>query len=154
MICKESEEDSCMRNRKWVLLSAAGLLFILVGVGAYTDYQAGNNQPAVSDTIQQPPSALPSVQAATSPNPSSGAAQNPGPYVDLVPGDGKDEVQYNCGLCHSLSYITMRPPISAQNWEHEVNMMRGFYGASLSDSTARKIVQYLGSHYTPETVKR
>jgi hypothetical protein len=77
-----------------------------------------------------------------------------GQSPELADGDGKNEVAYNCGLCHGLSYITMRPPMSAQAWEHEVNMMRGFYGLSVSDGTAQKIIQYLGSHYTPETLKR
>jgi hypothetical protein len=137
-----------MRNRKWVLISAIGLLSVLIGQGIYADFRSGNNNPPVPETVPQ------SLPAATSSNATYGARQNPGQHIELVPGDGKDEVEYNCGLCHSLSYITMRPPISAQAWAREVNLMRGFYGASISDGTAQKIIQYLGSHYTPETVKR
>jgi hypothetical protein len=137
-----------MRNRKWVLISAIGLLSVLIGQGIYADFRSGNNNSPAVETIQQ------SVPPATYTNASNGAVQNPGQHIELAPGEGKDEVEYNCGLCHSLSYITMRPPISAQSWAREVNLMRGFYGASISDGTAQKIVQYLGSHYTPETVKR
>ena len=137
-----------MRNRKWVLISAIGLLFILIGQGIYADFRSGNNNRPAPETIPQ------SLPAATSSNATFNGGQNPGQHIELVPGDGKDEVEYNCGLCHSLSYITMRPPLSAQSWAREVNLMRGFYGASISDGTAQKIVQYLGSHYTPETVKR
>jgi hypothetical protein len=141
-----------MRNRKWVFISAVGLVFALIGAGIYTDYRAGNDNPADAQRIQS------SRPAVTYSSAGSALAQkqgvNPGQSPDLAEGDGKEEVAYNCGLCHGLSYITMRPPISAQAWEHEVNMMRGFYGVSISDSTAKKIVQYLGSHYTPETLKR
>jgi hypothetical protein len=137
-----------MRNRKWVLISAIGLLSILIGQGIYADFRSGSNNPAVPETIHQ------SLPAAASPNATYSAGQNPGQIPELASGNGKDEVEYNCGLCHSLSYITMRPPISAEGWAREVNMMRGFYGASMSDGTARKISQYLGSHYTPETLKR
>ena len=137
-----------MRNRKWVFISAIGLLTVLIGQGIYADFRSGNNDTPAPEAIHQAP------PVATSSNATFNAGQNPSQHIDLVPGDGRDEAEYNCGLCHSLSYITMRPPISAQSWAREVNLMRGFYGASISDGTAQRIVQYLGSHYTPETVKR
>ena|ERR1700722_3532024 len=137
-----------MRNRKWVLISAIGLLSVLIGQGIYADFRSGNSDSPPPEIIRQAP------PVATSPNATFTASPNPGQHIDLASGNGKDEVEYNCALCHSLSYITMRPPISAQAWAREVNLMRGFYGASISDGTAQKIVQYLGSHYTPETVKR
>jgi len=137
-----------MRNRKWIFISAIGLLAILIGQGIYADFRAGNNNHAGPEIIHQ------SLPVAASPNVTFSAGQNPGQIPELTPGDGKDEAEYNCGLCHSLSYITMRPPISAEGWAREVNMMRGFYGASMSDDTAQKITRYLGTHYTPETQKR
>jgi hypothetical protein len=137
-----------LRNRKWVLISAIGLLSVLIGQGIYADFRSGNNDFPVPETIHQAP------PVATSSSATFSGGQNPSQKIELAPGDGKDEVEYNCGLCHGLSYITMRPPISAQSWAREVNLMRGFYGASISDGTAQKIVQYLGSHYTPETVRR
>src|SRR5579872_137267 len=137
-----------MRNRKWVLLAAIGLLAALIGQGIYADYKSGNENVSSAEPIRQ------SLPAPTPAAGSNNFGANPSYSPDLADGEGKDEVAYNCALCHSLSYITMRPPISAQNWAHEVNMMRGFYGASMSDSTAQKIIEYLGSHYTPETLKR
>ncbi len=137
-----------MRNRKWVLISAIGLLSVLIGQGIYADFRSENNGSPAPETIRQ------SSSTANSSSATFNGGQNPGQKIELAPGDGKDEVEYNCGLCHSLSYITMRPPISAQSWAREVNLMRGFYGASISDGTAQKIIQYLGSHYTPETLKR
>ena len=137
-----------MGKRKWVFISAIGLLAVLVGQGIYADFTAGNDNAASTAPVQQAPPATPPARATYNVGPN----QTYSP--DLADGDGKEEVAYNCGLCHGLSYITMRPPISAESWAREVNMMRGFYGASISDSTAQKIVQYLGSHYTPETMKR
>jgi len=137
-----------MGKRKWVFISAVGLLAVLVGQGIYADFNAGNDKPVNSEAIRQAPS------AAVPAGPTYNVGPNPAYSPDLADGDGKEEVAYNCGLCHGLSYITMRPPISSQAWEREVNMMRGFYGASISDSTAQKIIQYLGTHYTPETMKR
>ncbi|HET6142222.1 MAG TPA: hypothetical protein VFE02_01850 [Candidatus Acidoferrales bacterium] len=137
-----------MGKRKWVFISAVGLLAVLVGQGIYADFNAGSDKSASPQSVHQvPPTAAP-AQAAYNVGP------NPAYSPDLAEGDGKNEVAYNCGLCHALAYITTRPPMSAQAWEHEVNMMRGFYGLSVSDSTAQKMIQYLGTHYTPETMKR
>jgi hypothetical protein len=147
-----NSQDPYMRNRKWVFIGAIGLLAVLVGQGIYADFRSSNNNPPQSQSIPQSRPAATYSSAGSAP--AQNQALNSGPSLALVEGDGKDEVAYNCGLCHALSYITARPPISAQAWEHEVNMMRGFYGLSVSDSTAQKIIQYLGTHYTPETMKR
>jgi mono/diheme cytochrome c family protein len=82
------------------------------------------------------------------------AGQYPIYYPELAAGEGKDEVENNCQLCHSPRYITMQPPLPAQAWADEVNKMRKTYGASIPDDAAQKIIQYLGTHYTPETRKR
>ena len=73
---------------------------------------------------------------------------------ELATGDGKDDVENNCELCHSPRYITMQPVMPAEAWSDEVNKMRKTYGASIPDDTAQRIIQYLGTHYTPETRKR
>lgn len=140
-----------MRNRKWVFISAIGLLAVLVGQGIYADFRSGKDNPAVESVKQS----APAVNYSNTGSPlAQNQAVNSGQSPDLADGDGKAEVAYNCGLCHGLSYITMRQPISVQAWEHEVNMMRGFYGLSISDGTAEKIIKYLGTHYTPESLKR
>jgi hypothetical protein len=69
-------------------------------------------------------------------------------------GDGKQEVEAYCDVCHSPRYITMQPPLPAGAWSDEVNKMRDTYGASVPEDAAQKIILYLGSHYTPETRKR
>jgi hypothetical protein len=41
----------------------------------------------------------------------------------------------------------------AAAWDAEVHKMIKTYGASISEADAQKIIQYLGSHYSPETRK-
>ena len=57
------------------------------------------------------------------------AGQYPIYYPELAAGDGKDDVENNCELCHSPRYITMQPPLPAQAWADEVNKMRKTFGA-------------------------
>jgi hypothetical protein len=59
-----------------------------------------------------------------------------------------------CNVCHSPRYITMQPVLPAGTWTDEVNKMIKTYGAAVPDDAAQKIIQYLQSHYTPETRKR
>jgi hypothetical protein len=136
-----------MRTRKWYLLAVTALS-ILAARGLYADFRAGDYTQAGPGTIRQ---ALP---AAASTDTTYDAGQYPIYYPDLAPGEGKDDVENNCELCHSPRYITMQPVMPAQAWADEVNKMRKTFGASIPDDTAQKIIQYLGSHYTPETRKR
>jgi hypothetical protein len=48
----------------------------------------------------------------------------------------------------------MQPPLPAATWEAEVAKMNKAYGAPIPDGVSQKIVQYLQTHYTPETRKR
>jgi mono/diheme cytochrome c family protein len=73
---------------------------------------------------------------------------------ELAAGEGKQEVESYCALCHSPRYITMQPPLPAATWEAEVTKMNKVYGAPIPDAVSQKIVQYLQTHYTPETRKR
>jgi cytochrome c5 len=73
---------------------------------------------------------------------------------ELVPGDGKQEVEAYCNTCHSTRYITMQPPLTAATWEAEVNKMIKTFGQPIPDDAAAKIIKYLQTHYTPETRKR
>ena len=74
--------------------------------------------------------------------------------AELAAGDGKQEVESYCALCHSPRYITMQPHLPAATWEAEVAKMTKAYGAPIPDAVSQKIVQYLQTHYTPETRKR
>ena len=68
----------------------------------------------------------------------------------LPEGDGYALFQSRCITCHSLRYIQMQPDMKRQGWEKIVDKMRKNFGATLSDSEAVAIVDYLdrikGSH--------
>ena len=136
-----------MRSRKWYFAVIAALS-LFAARGLYADFRAGYYTPAGSETIHQ---LLPNVAYTGA---TYDAGQYPIYYPELAAGEGKDEVENNCELCHSPRYITMQPPLPAQAWADEVNKMRKTYGASIPDDAAQKIIQYLGTHYTPETRKR
>src|ERR1700687_3288911 len=136
-----------MRSRKWYFAGIAAL-FLLAARGLYADFHAGIYTPAGPETIHQ------TLPSAVSTDATYDAGQYPIYYPELAAGDGKDDVENNCELCHSPRYITMQPVMPAQAWSDEVNKMRKPYGASIPDDTAQKIILHLGTHYTPETRKR
>ena len=138
-----------MQARKWYFVAVAAL-FVFGARVLYADFRAGIYTPAGPETIHQ---LLPAA-ALTSTDSTYDAGQYPIYYPELAAGEGKDDVEYNCELCHSPRYITMQPALPAQAWAGEVNKMRKTYGASIPDDVAQRIITYLGSHYTPETRKR
>jgi len=73
---------------------------------------------------------------------------------ELEPGEGRELVDAYCNTCHSTRYITMQPPLPAATWEVEVNKMIKVFGQPIPEDARPKIIQYLQTHYTPETRKR
>ena len=73
--------------------------------------------------------------------------------ADLAPGAGRDTVVANCSMCHSVTYISMQPPLPAAAWQAEVHKMIAVMGAPIQPTTAEEIVGYLKQHYTPQTRK-
>jgi len=136
-----------VRNRVGYLVGVTALCILAARV-LFADFRAGYYTPTGPETIHQ---MLPSVASTDS---TYDAGQYPIYYPELAPGDGKNDVENNCELCHSPRYITMQPALPAQAWSDEVNKMRKTFGASIPEETAQKIIQYLGTHYTPETRKR
>lgn len=136
-----------MRTRKWYFMVVAALSILAARV-LYADFRAGYYTPTGPETIHQ------TLPNGLSTDATYDAGQYPIYYPELAPGEGKAEVENNCELCHSPRYITMQPALPAQVWADEVNKMRKTFGASIPEDTAQKIIQYLGSHYTPETRKR
>jgi sulfite dehydrogenase (cytochrome) subunit B len=68
--------------------------------------------------------------------------------ITLKPGAGLDEVEGNCGACHSLDYIRMNSPfLNAAGWTAEVNKMINAYGAPIDAADAKVIVEYLAKNY-------
>lgn len=72
---------------------------------------------------------------------------------DLEPGDDREEVNTYCSICHSTRYITMQPPLPAKTWAAEVTKMEKTLGAPIPDDATKKIIEYLQTHYAPETRK-
>jgi hypothetical protein len=136
-----------MRTPKFYFAAVTALSLLTAGA-LYADFRAGYYTPAGPETIHQ------TLPNAVSTDATYDAGQYPIYYPELAAGDGKDDVENNCELCHSPRYITMQPVMPAQAWSDEVSKMRKTYGASIPDETAQKIIQYLGTHYTPETRKR
>jgi mono/diheme cytochrome c family protein len=124
------------------------LCAFLAGAVLYADFNAGFYAPETAGSIHQ---TLP--HAAT-----TGESYEVNAYAlypaTLESGDGQQEVTAYCNACHSPRYITMQPPLPADVWTAEVNKMIKSYGASIPEDATQKIIQYLQSHYTPETRKK
>jgi len=63
-------------------------------------------------------------------------------------GPGKDVVETNCSVCHSLEYIPMNSPfLDRAKWDATIKKMQGPYGASISPQDAAAILDYLSKNY-------
>jgi sulfite dehydrogenase (cytochrome) subunit B len=68
--------------------------------------------------------------------------------VNLKPAPGLDQVEDNCGACHSLDYIEMNSPfLNAAGWNAEVTKMIKAFGAPISEADAKAIADYLAKNY-------
>jgi hypothetical protein len=136
-----------MTNRAMAIFVAACGLALAAGV-VYADLKKGFYSPDQLGSIEQ------AAPAALSPDADYAVSAYPVPSLELAAGDGRQDVQIFCNTCHSPRYIIMQPPLPAATWEAEVNKMQKAYGAGIPEDTAKKIIAYLRTHYTPETRKR
>ena len=68
--------------------------------------------------------------------------------VNLRSGPGLEQVEGNCGTCHSLDYIEMNSPfLNAAGWNAEVTKMIKAFGAPISEADAKAIADYLAKNY-------
>jgi len=66
----------------------------------------------------------------------------------LKPGPGREIVEANCVMCHSLDYIEMNSPfLDRKGWEASVAKMIKVMGAPVSEADATAIVDYLSARY-------
>jgi len=66
----------------------------------------------------------------------------------LRDGPGRQLVEANCVMCHSLDYIPMNSPfLERKGWEASVNKMIKVMGAPIAEADAQKIVDYLAGQY-------
>ncbi|MCX6350327.1 MAG: cytochrome c [Bacteroidetes bacterium] len=61
----------------------------------------------------------------------------------LPDAEGAELFKANCITCHSLRYIQMQPDFPAKTWQKIVDKMRKNFGAPITDSNAKIIVDYL-----------
>jgi hypothetical protein len=128
------------------ILFCSGLL-VLAGSVLHGD-QSGHYTPNNLGSFQQP------APQALNQDGIYAAGSYPLYPPSLEPGEGRDEVEAYCIICHSTRYITMQPPLPAATWDAEVKKMLNAYGAPIPNEAAQKIIPYLEMHYTPETRKR
>lgn len=56
---------------------------------------------------------------------------------------GYTAFQTNCISCHSARYVQMQPNLPEKTWAAIVTKMQKSFGAPLTDSAAKEVVQYL-----------
>jgi len=73
--------------------------------------------------------------------------------VTLKKGPGVEQVEANCGACHSLDYIQMNSPfMTSSTWDAEISKMIKVFGAPISEADARAIGDYLKANYGSDHV--
>ncbi|HXH02148.1 MAG TPA: cytochrome c [Candidatus Competibacteraceae bacterium] len=66
----------------------------------------------------------------------------------LKEGPGRELVEANCALCHSLDYVQMNSVfLDRKGWEASVNKMVKVMGAELHPEDIPRIVDYLTAAY-------
>ena len=69
---------------------------------------------------------------------------------NLKAAPGVEQVEGNCGACHSLDYIEMNSPfLNAAGWNAEVTKMIKAFGAPIGEADAKVIADYLAQNYGP-----
>jgi len=62
---------------------------------------------------------------------------------DLPDGPGRDAFAAACLSCHSTTYITMQPPMTAAKWEESARKMIKVYAAPIEEKQIPQVVAYL-----------
>ena len=136
-----------MKKRRKIPLAPVGVAIVLAGGLVFAQMRSGSYGSTNATSIEQ----------AGTPRFAPDAKYYAGPYPSFTPelaeGDGRQEVESFCAICHSTRYITMQPPLPGATWEAEVSKMVKSYGAPIPESTAKKITAYLQGHYAPENRK-
>ena len=68
--------------------------------------------------------------------------------IKLKDGSGKDMVEVQCGVCHSLDYIPMNSPfLDRAKWDATIKKMSGPLGANIDPKDQQVILDYLAKNY-------
>ena len=136
-----------MKNRvRGIFLVVCGLA-LAAGVG-YAELKKGYYSPAELGSLRQ------AAPIELLPDASYQVSAYPVPAVDLVPGDGLQDVQLYCNTCHGPRYITMQAPLPAVTWGAEVDKMNKTFGAGIPEDNTKRIILYLQTHYMAENRNR
>jgi len=66
----------------------------------------------------------------------------------LRDGPGRQLVEANCVMCHSLDYIPMNSPfLDRKGWEASVTKMIKVMGAPIAEADGQKIADFLAGQY-------
>ena len=139
---------SAKHKGRGLLAVLAGALLVVAGSAAFAQFQSGSYSVTKADILEQ------SLSAPTSSDGNYSVSSFPSVSPKLAEGEGRAETESFCAMCHSTRYITMQPPLPAATWEAEVNKMIKTFGAPIPEASAKKIITYLQTHYTPETRKQ
>ena len=137
-----------MRNRPGVSTLIFALLLMAAGSAVFAQFRGGSYGSGKGSGLEQ------MIVAPATSDGNFSTAFYPSFPVELAEGEGRAETQSFCAMCHSARYITMQPPLPAATWEAEVNKMIKTFGAPIPEASAKKIISYLQTHYTPETRKQ
>jgi len=137
-----------MRKNSSALVLAAGLMLVATCTAVFAQFQSGAYGSAKANSIEQ------TAATQMSSDGNFAVANFPSFTPELAEGEGRAETESFCAMCHSTRYITMQPPLPAATWEAEVNKMTKAFGAPIPEASAKKIISYLQTHYTPETRKQ
>lgn len=78
----------------------------------------------------------------------AGAAGAAEETVHLKESAGRETVEANCSMCHSLDYIPMNSPfLDRKGWEGSVTKMIKIMGAPIREEDVPVIVEYLNKNY-------
>ena len=135
------------KKRRMFFALLIGVCVLAVGA-IYADLEIGYYTAANLGRIAQP--ALPNLRTSGVYSVAAYPLYSP----QLVPGVGRQDAAAYCNTCHTPSYITMQPPLPAASWKAEVDKMGKAFGAQIPTDAQVRIIQYLQTHYTPETRKR
>lgn len=138
-----------MRKNSSALVLAAGLMLAATCTALFAQFQSGSYRSTKTNSIEQE-----AAPAQMSNDGNFAVAGFPSFAPELAEGEGRAETESFCAMCHSTRYITMQPPLPAATWEAEVNKMTKTFGAPIPEASAKKIITYLQTHYTPETRKQ
>jgi hypothetical protein len=87
------------------------------------------------------------VQILTTGRSSAKSINLPPERINLKPGEGLDQVQIYCAVCHSLDYIPLQPKGTKVQWTATVNKMIKVFGAQVPEGKISILSDYLTAQY-------